>query len=505
MNPESETRQLGEYRLKQLIAETPLCKVWLAEQISVSRIVLLDELKASESRQTDAFLADIRAKASVEHPLVGSVYEAVSEPGVCFYAHELLPGITLTERLDQKLTIAPARLAYILRRVSEAQLQYEALAQATSPLGLDDIYQDQHGVIRLKNLAIAGTRASDHSLRDILRLGQALPPLVAHDQPGTTRLLTLLSWMRGEGIDAPINWAQTRDVCMQIEHQLTDSLSTLTATKAGSIASRKMPVGIIALATGIIILGIAMITLKMRPPVPVEEPRIPLPDPVEISAGKHLTPDGLESPLPAFRIAAHEVTIGQYAEFLETLAVLAKENREATFDLSDQPADKKSHEPTDWLALLATAQSQGVWQSRPITLDSPVVGVDWWDASAYAEWKQARLPTQEEWFAGLTMNFKTPATLPSGDWAPVTSQTRDLTPLGLTGMAGSVCEWTSTRAPNPTNPLGEPLWVIIGGSFQKASSNALTREWTDNRSLRRPDLGFRICLSSSSDSKGQEN
>jgi len=230
----------------------------------------------------------------------------------------------------------------------------------------------------------------------------------------------------------------------------------------------------------------------MRPPIPVEKTRIPLPDPVKFTAGKHLTPDGLESPLPAFRIAAHEVTIGQYAEFLETIGVLAKENRQSTFDLPSQPADKKSHEPTDWPAILAAAKSQELWQDQLVTLDSPVIGVDWWDASAYAEWKKARLPTQEEWFAALTFDYKTPADLPPGRWAPVTSQTGDLTPQRLIGMAGSVCEWTSTLAPDPTNPLGEPLWVIIGGSFQKPGSNALTREWTATRSLRRPDLGFRL-------------
>lgn len=492
MNPESEARQLGEYHLKQLLSETPLCYTWLAEQVSVARVVLVDELKASQSHLAESFLADIRAKASVDHPLVSSVYEAVSEPGVCFYAHELLHGITLAGRIQENLTLIPARLAHVLRRVAEAHLQHEALAQATSPLGLDDIYQDQHGVIRLKNLAIAGPRTLDHTRRDILHLGQALVPLVAHGQPGATRLLTLLSWMRGEGIAAPIDWAQTRDVCMQIEHQLADSLSTLTATKAANLASRKIPIGMIALVTGIILLGIAVIALKLRPPTRSENSHIPLPDPVTIAAGTHPTPDGLENSLPAFRISAHEVTIGQYAEFLETVDLLAKSNRYSTFDLADQPADKKSHEPTDWLELLAAAKSKGLWHDQTITLDSPISGVDWWDANAYAEWKKARLPTQEEWFAALSRENKSPETLPSGPWAPVTSQSSDRTPLGIIGMAGSLCEWTSSLAPNPTNPLGNRLWVIVGGSYQKTASNALTREWTADRSLRRPDLGFRV-------------
>ena len=47
MNPASEERQLGEYRLKELLAETPVARTWLAEQISVSRKVLVDELRAN--------------------------------------------------------------------------------------------------------------------------------------------------------------------------------------------------------------------------------------------------------------------------------------------------------------------------------------------------------------------------------------------------------------------------------------------------------------------------
>jgi hypothetical protein len=59
-------------------------------------------------------------------------------------------------------------------------------------------------------------------------------------------------------------------------------------------------------------------------------------------------------------------------------------------------------------------------------------------------------------------------------------------------MAGSVCEWTRLPAINPANPLGKRMWVVIGGSYLKPGTNSLTREWTDNRSLRRPDLGFRV-------------
>lgn len=492
MTPASEDRMLGEYRLKELVAENTVSRTWLAEQISISRLVRVDELREDQSAQKDAFLANVRAKAAVDHPMIGSVYEAVAGPGPCYYAHELLPGATLAERVKTKQRLAPARLASLLRRVSEAHLQHEALGQATSPLGLEAVHQDEHGVVRLENLAMAGPRTPDQSARDIVHFGSALVPLIAAEQSGATRMLTVCAWMRGEGIEASLAWGQVRDFCLQIEQQLADPGSQLTPTRVGAAARKKQPVAFIALATAMVAAGIVVLASRMRPPTPPAPPRASLPDAVTVAAGAYPTPDGSTENHRAFRISAHEITIGQYAGFLEILGMLAKNGRERTFDPANQVPEKTSHEPADWPAQLAAAKANGIWQNQPVTLDCPVTGVDWWDAAAYAEWKKARLPTQDEWFAALHLEVKKPPAVPPGPWAPVTSQTLDRTPAGLLGMAGSVCEWTAQPAPNPANPLGEKLWVVIGGSYLKPGSNALTREWTADLSLRRPDLGFRV-------------
>ena len=497
MNPDPADRLLGEYQLKELLSENEFTLTWLAEQVSVSRRVLVDELRPDQAHHRDSFLANVRAKAAVEHPLVGSVYEAVADEGLCFFAHELLPGSTMQHRKDASEPFKPAQLAHLLRRVAEAHLQHEALDQATSPLTLKNIYLDEHGVIRLDNLAIAGGHSAEQSTRDIMELGCSLPPLVADGQPGATRLLTLLGWMRGEGIENPLTWEQVRKFCNQIEQQLTEPTAPVSPTRAALRQRKKPPLALMAIAGGIALLAIIILAVLMRPPAPTVTPRSDLPDAVLIPKGTHPTPDGTEEPLRAFRISPHEVTIGQYADFVETLNTLAKDQRERTFDHEAQPAEKTSHVPDDWTALLAAAKTNGNWNGRPVSLDSPVVGVDWWDAAAYAEWKQARLPTQEEWFAALRKDVAVATAIPPSGWIPVTAETTDRTPQGLVGMAGSVCEWTRRPAPNPSNPLGARKWVIIGGSYLKPGSNALTREWTDDRSLRRADLGFRLAFDAS--------
>ena len=380
----------------------------------------------------------------------------------------------------------------MLRRIAEAYLQHEALGLATSPLGLENVHLDEHGVIRLDNLAVAGTRTPQHALRDIAYLGHALRPLVADGQAGSTRMFTLLGWMRGMGIDPPLTWQQVRDICWQIEQQLADPPPPASPTKTAAQPRHKPPVTLIMGAGGLALLAILALALRMHPKAPPSPPRTCLPDAILIPAGKHPTPDGTEEELKAFRISAHEVTIAQYAAFIETLETLAKDHRERTFDHENQPPEKSSHLPDDWPALFAAAKANGTWNNHPVTLDCPVVGVDWWDATAYAEWNQVRLATQEEWFAALRQGVPQPASIKPSAWIPVTADTTDRTPLGLLDMAGSVCEWTRRPAVNPANPLGERKWVIIGGSFLKPGSNALTREWTEDRSLRRPDLGFRV-------------
>ncbi len=316
------------------------------------------------------------------------------------------------------------------------------------------------------------------------RLGGALQPLVADAQAGATRMRTLLAWMRGEGIEAPLDWLQVRDICEQIGQQLANPAPT-SAGRPGRHAGRKTAARIALGITGVVAICVVLVlAVRMRPQKPTPAPRPALPDAILIPAGTHPAPDGNPQNLVAFRISPYEVTIGQYAEFLEILDTLAKDGRQNAFDHPEQPPDKTSHQPQDWPALLAAAKNNSTWNQRRVTIDCPVVGVDWWDAAAYAEWKKARLPTQTG----------KPTAIPPADWLPAGSITTDRTPAGLFGMAGSVSEWTRLPAVNPANPLGGRNWMIIGGSYLKPGSNALSREWITDRLLRRPDLGFRIVM-----------
>lgn len=465
--------------------ETPLAWRWLAEQVSVGRKVQVDELKPDQLKHRDRFIADVRAKAAMKHPIVGSVFEAVTEEDQCYYAHEFLPGRELGVRIQAREPMKPYDLAHLLRRIAEVQAQLEAQYQSSAPLQIENIRIDDHGVLRMDNLAQGGLRDDGETARDMVYLGHALQPLVADGQPGTTRLLTLLSWMRGEEIAQPMQWFQVIELCEQIEKQLSEPYATRPRTADGA-PSRK-PTTLLWTAGGLAAAVVLVALLRMNTDQGPSMERVRLPEPLAIP--EHAV-SGV--PVPAFRMMAHEVTIGEYERFLAALKALEESGEATIFDHKEQPAEKTSHVPDDWEALLAAAKSATAWNGQRVNLDTPVIGIDWWDAAAYAEWKRGSLPSYSQWLSALGMEPDKISGIPCGFWGPVDLKSPDRSGCGVLNMAGSVSEWLSEPTANPANPLGEKKWVLIGGSYLQHGSHALSREWVDDRRLRRSDVGFRL-------------
>ena len=480
---------IGDYRLDEVLAESPTSLTWLAEQQSIRRVVVVIELKPTALHSRDAFLADIRAQAAVDHPLIGSVYEAVTLPEHCFAALERLPGSSLAERLNARQAMKPAQVAHVLRRVAEASLTLESDGTSTAAMHGGDVFLDSHGVVRVANLARAGEREPGRSAADIGALGREMVPLVADGRAGASRMLTLLAWMRGEGLDRSLTWAEVRSYAEQIEQQLAEAPAA-AAPPTARAQSKKSPLPLVlGLAAVVIVGGVGIFALKGKGS---GKASAALPSPVSVPPGNHPLPDGGTTALPAFEIASHEVTIGEYEDFLKALASLTAD-RKTAYDHASQPAEKAGHEPDGWADMLAAVKSGGQWQGRVISRDCPIVNVDWWDAMAYCEWKTVHLPTEEQWWAAMRHQLPEPSSLHPSGWGPVQETSpSDRTPAGIIGMAGSVTEWTQSQSLNPANPLGEKNWVLMGGSYLKPSSGATAREWTADRALRRPDLGFRV-------------
>ena len=163
----------------------------------------------------------------------------------------------------------------------------------------------------------------------------------------------------------------------------------------------------------------------------------------------------------AFSMDVYEVTVGQYAAFLQATGV---------------------NSPLDWQTM-----------NQPAHQKRPVANVDWVDAAAYCKWAGKRLPTEAEWEKAargtdgrlypwgndpptpLHANFGKTEWNNHGVLTPVGTFEGGKSPYGIYDMAGNVWEWVSdwydynyyktSPSQNPTGPSMGGTKVIRGGAW----------------------------------------
>jgi formylglycine-generating enzyme required for sulfatase activity len=212
---------------------------------------------------------------------------------------------------------------------------------------------------------------------------------------------------------------------------------------------------------------------------------------------------GWESPvhevcLDTYRISRHLVTVADYRQFVE----------------GDGYTDSR------WWPVGGFgefAQPAG-WQDQLLFPNRPVVGVSWFEASAFAAWRDCRLPTEAEWERAARgtdgrrfpwgNDYVNPSRLnfvesKIGEPTPVGLYPLGATPDGIHDMAGNVWEWChdwfaedyyqKSPVTNPTGPACGTERVLRGGGWRSIPSHVRSAVcYRGTPDVRSNDVGFRI-------------
>ena len=236
---------------------------------------------------------------------------------------------------------------------------------------------------------------------------------------------------------------------------------------------------------------------QARPAVPASKAGM-----VKVPAGPYLAGEDKHAAQIRrhFYIDRTEVSNRDYQNFMEATA-----KHPHAYCHPDEPAGKE-HSPRYWREFRPPLFRAGVAaQLAPFDQatfkqpDHPVVGIDWWDAYAYAHWAGKRLPSRAEWEKaarggdgrtwpwGNVWDYRR-ANTGGEKWgeqdgytyaAPVVSFSNGASPYGLLNMAGNVAEWSAEG-------------FVMGGSSNSNSSEVRTSAAVAREpGYRTFDIGFR--------------
>ncbi len=520
---------LGHYQVLERLYVEKVAETYRAVQVAVQRPVALVLLRPEFIKQPDIveqFKERQRLKASLTHPRIAPLYEAGEANGWLFYTRELPRGRSLKEVELTDETLSERRLTEVLYGVAEAMHYAIERGYHHRNLAARDIYIDADHQASIVNIFRPATGEKRDERADVRAFLELLRPVAAE---GKARgMLQSLA-------DAGHGW-----------HGLLNALDDLRddmreRSLVRKIESETLPVDAsgekpwwVWVMVAVILLIVAALGAFMNESnsSSASAPVLPL-EMVSIPAGPFTYQTNRTIDLPQFWISKHEVTIGQYAEFLAAL----KRGTAGTIDHPRQPASKTSHEPPKWNATLTAAKAGAAVNGEVITLNTPVTQVDWWDAYAFARWKGQRLPTEQEWEKAARGNEHPAYTYPWGTqprrgaanlgddydakpgggggkidgfnlWAPISRITQDVSPSGVCDMAGNVSEWTDGEARNdewPTHPdfIDITVPVVRGGHFGLKSNDKLLTDRRFPESANEATLarGFRTASSIDPSSK----
>lgn len=507
--------RLGDYKLLREIQRDNDFALYEAEQTSIGRHVALKTLYRKHRKDikwVQGFVDEASARASVNHPAISLVYECDQELGVNFYTLELVDAPSLSDLARRRRELDDAVLWKILAAASSALIYLRDNEMSHRLFTAHSILIVKGGEPRIANpVRGRGNPLSvEEERRQMELFAEAISPFL-RKSGSDPALFALIDRMGADRIDAINSIDGLRKALNPPDPK--EGLSTAELAKIAEKETNRTAV-IVGTLIGFLIVAGSIISFLVMGTKPEARD---LEHYTKVPTGVFPFQNGEEIEVGEFWIGRHEVTISEYADFLEDLR--EHPEKQLLVRHPDQPTAKTSYEPDKWNQYHRAALKGGKFFGGEIDPNCPVVGIDWWDAHAYATWRGGRLPTEQEWEKAA--RGRSGSIYPWGDtlenenlnsgldhestdefaaggidgykfWSPVDAITADESRYGIIGLAGNVSEWTATWDAHPDFP-DRRVPLKRGASFATTTGFELTaRRAAESPEERNFWTGFRV-------------
>jgi hypothetical protein len=436
------------------------------------------------------FLDTASAMARINHPAIYSIYESGAHEGRAFFAQEPITAPTLFHLQNQGVALEPRIMAHILSTVGHALTFLKETGLTYQPLNSQNVTLAENGVVKVANTGCIEPDVSMSEQEELHQIALALYPFIPQGHPYHPGVVTLLNQMHAQSISlgAMMQEADRIELELAPVKEMPKRKETIIAQREIKKARTRFwiatGIGTVAAAAGLCWFLISLITQTV-----LVLPGTDFKKEILIPAGKVVLINGKEFEVPAFYIDEFETTIGQYEKFLE-----AVKGKNAGAILPEAGTiGKTTFIPKDWDDIQMKIRKKQPFQGEVLTKDSPIFNIDQYDAMAYAKWRGKRLPTELEWMraAGGNENFAFPwgnerdrARANTGadmnnvanqylaggldgfrGPAPVNMLVKDVSPFGVSGMGGNVCEWVTVSS--QLGPLPQGSAPLRGTSYEQ--------------------------------------
>lgn len=440
--------RLGVYTLTELLGRHSITELYLATQSHVERGVVVQVLSPGCDKATvDFFLRMVRAKSAAELPYLSHVLESMMSGNIWFLTHEQPEGTSLVQMARAGKHLSTTQACKVIAAAAELYAAAQEKNICMGQLRADSIFVRGESV-RFLSPVLPGESSPEQLPEQMKALADALVPVLPQNEAGQTRVATLVNWIRDGYEGAYLDWISTAATASGILEQTAPLLTRDEVSSFGSRtvalrvenkrAQRKLRRTIQRVAVAALcVLAAGGVGVCLAPGNAESLPSV---------EGRYIYCAAGEG---AVRVALRPVSIREYGIFLRdysdpNLGV----TRRNTIN-KGIPAEYGAHTPAEWQEQLIAVDNGSPWRGEKITADSPVRGVSYWDALAYANYVGGKLPD-------ACMLEAVQAAVPTDalpeEWTTTTTEENHVYSAGriviLPGATHPICETSdATRSP----------------------------------------------------------